>query len=85
MFSLNNEEATFNICRSIKQSGELQMVCPISYKVESVFEVQIEEQLGVEALECVFLGRDDSFPIIIALELNGQQVEVLMVVLKRFK
>ena len=31
-FRLNNEEATFNICRSIRQSGELQSVSAISYK-----------------------------------------------------
>ena len=34
-FSFNNEKATFNICRSMKQSGELQMVYAISYRVES--------------------------------------------------
>ena len=31
-FWLNNEEATFNICRSMRQSGELQSVSAISYK-----------------------------------------------------
>ena len=31
-FQLNNEEATLNICSSIRQSGELQSVCAISYK-----------------------------------------------------
>ena len=31
-FRLNNEEATFNICRSIRQSGEIQSVSAISYK-----------------------------------------------------
>ena len=41
-FRLNNEEATFYMCRSIKQSGELQMVSDISYRVESTSEVQIE-------------------------------------------
>ena len=30
---LNNEEVTFNICRSMRQSGELQLVSAISYKV----------------------------------------------------
>ena len=34
-FRLNSEEVTFNICRSMKQSGELQMVYAISYRVES--------------------------------------------------
>ena len=31
-FRLNNEEVTFNICRSMRQSGELQSVSAISYK-----------------------------------------------------
>ena len=49
-FRLNNEEATFNICRSMRQNGEIQSVYAISYKVESSSEVQIEEILGVETL-----------------------------------
>ena len=31
-FLLNNEEATFNICRSMRQSGVLQSVSAIFYK-----------------------------------------------------
>ena len=31
-FRLNNYEATFNICRSMRKSGELQSVSAISYK-----------------------------------------------------
>ena len=31
-FWLNNEEATFNICRTMRHSGELQSVSAISYK-----------------------------------------------------
>ena len=31
-FWLNNEEATFKICRSMRQSGELQSVSVVSYK-----------------------------------------------------
>ncbi|MFV1264107.1 hypothetical protein QML07_29305, partial [Klebsiella pneumoniae] len=31
-FRLNNEEATFNICRSMRLSGELQSVFAISHK-----------------------------------------------------
>ena len=38
-FRLNNEEATFNICRSMMQNGELQSVSAIFYKVESSSEV----------------------------------------------
>ena len=35
-FRLNNEEATFNICRCMNQSGELQTVSVISFKVKSI-------------------------------------------------
>ena len=31
-FQLNNEEATFNVCRTMRQSGELQSVPVISHK-----------------------------------------------------
>ena len=31
-FRLNSKEVTFNICRSMRQSGELQSVSAISYK-----------------------------------------------------
>ena len=31
-FWLNNEEATFKICRTMRQSGELQSVSAISHK-----------------------------------------------------
>ena len=31
-FRLHNEEATFNICRAMRQSGELQSVSAISHK-----------------------------------------------------
>ena len=31
-FRLNNEEATFNICKSMRQSGDLQPIPAISYK-----------------------------------------------------
>ena len=46
-FWLNNEQATFNIFRSMRQSGELQLVSVISYKIESSSEVQIEHRFGV--------------------------------------
>ena len=31
-FRLNNKEATFNICRTMRQSGELQLVSVVSHK-----------------------------------------------------
>ena len=32
-FQLNNVEVTFNICRSMRQSGEVKSVSAISYNV----------------------------------------------------
>ena len=55
-FRLNNEGATLNFCRSLKQSGELQMVFDISYRVESMSVAQIEECLGVKALAVVIMN-----------------------------
>ena len=55
-FRLNNEEVTFNICRSMRQSGELQFVSTISYGVEESSEVQIQKLLCVEAFEAVIMN-----------------------------
>ena len=57
-FRLKNEEVTFNICRSMRQSGELQSVSSISHKVSESFERQIQELLGVEALAAVIINFD---------------------------
>ena len=46
-FRLNNEEITFNICRSMRKSGELQSASAISYNMGETSETQIEECLGV--------------------------------------
>ena len=45
----------------MKNSGELQSVSAISYRVEGMFEVPIEECLGVEALVEMIMNfeRDD--------------------------
>ena len=53
-FRFNNEEAIFNICIPMKQSGELKTVSAISYKVESTSEVQIEG-LCIEVLAAVIM------------------------------
>lgn len=55
MFKLNNEDVIFNICRSMEQCGEVQLVFAIMCKVESVSEVQIEERFCVESLEVVMM------------------------------
>ena len=134
----------------MRQSGKLQSVSAISYKIGKSFETQIEERLGVEALavvilnfnnDCIkeygslvvaidrgdvwfkpkiyeldmknrvsppaktsieenpklelialpphlmyeFLGNGDTLPIIIASDLNEQQVDSLLKVLKSSK
>ena len=38
-FWLNNEEVTFNICRSMRQSGELQSISSISYNIGETSEI----------------------------------------------
>ena len=57
-FRLNSEEVTFNICRSMRQSGELQSASAISYNMGETIETQIEEHLGVEALAAVIMNFD---------------------------
>ena len=57
-FRLNNEEVTFNIFRSMRQSGDLQSVSAISYNIGETSETQIEERLGVEALAAVIMNFD---------------------------
>ena len=59
-FQLNNEEVTFNICRSIRQSSGIQSISVISYRVEESSEVQIAECLGVKALEAVIMNFDSN-------------------------
>ena len=78
---LNNEEETFNICRSMKQSCELQMISAISYKVECISEVQIAERLGVEALAEVIMdfesdGIEEHRSLVASLEGNEYQLKL---------
>ena len=149
-FRLNNEEVTFNIWRSMRQSDELQSASAISYNMGETFETQMEERLALEALAAVimnfgsdyieeyeslvvaldqgdvrfkpkkfeldmkncesppakpsieeapkvelkafpphlryeFLGNGDTLLVIIASDLDEQQVQILVKVLKRFK
>ena len=57
----------------MKQSGEIQTVYVISYRVESTSEVQIEECLGVEALAAIIMnfesdGIEEYGSLVVALE-----------------
>lgn len=47
-FRLNNEEITFNICRSMKHKSDIKSVLVIIHKVEQESEVSVEERLGVD-------------------------------------
>ena len=40
-FRLNSEEVTFNICRSMRKSGEIQSVYAISHNIGETSETQI--------------------------------------------
>lgn len=60
-FMINNEETTFDICRFMKQSGELQFVYAITFRSESALKVQIEEILGVEALAGLIMNFENDF------------------------
>ena len=42
----------------MSQSGELQSISAISYRVEESSEVRIEEHLGVEALAAAIMNFD---------------------------
>uniref|UniRef100_M1DYF7 Integrase core domain containing protein n=1 Tax=Solanum tuberosum TaxID=4113 RepID=M1DYF7_SOLTU len=57
-FRLNNEEATLNISRSMKQSCELKSVSMVTHIVESGSKVSIEERLGVDTLATVMMNFD---------------------------
>ena len=45
-FRLNNEEVTFNICRSMRRSCKLQSICAISYKekMKKYHDLKIEKR-----------------------------------------
>ena len=43
-FRLNNEETTFNICRSMRQSGELQSVSVISHKEKMKKDTELKSE-----------------------------------------
>ena len=47
---------TFNIFKSMRQSGKLQSVSVISYRVESSSEVEIDERIGVDSLVEVIMN-----------------------------
>ena len=57
-FRLNNKEVTFNICTSMRQSGEIHSISSISYGFEESSQLQIKEHLGVEALAAVIMNFD---------------------------
>lgn len=76
MFRIINEETTFDICRSKKEGGEVESLSAISYRVNSVSEVNIEERLGVEYVGAVMMnyesdGIEDFDELVDALKIFG--------------
>ena len=59
-FRLNNEESTFDICRSMKDNVEVQSIFAITYRVDNMFEVQIEEKLAVESLAAIMINFENN-------------------------
>ncbi|KAK4737236.1 hypothetical protein R3W88_000933 [Solanum pinnatisectum] len=57
-FRLNNEEVTFNICRSMKQESNLKAVYVVNHSVEQDSEVSIKTRLGIDALAAVMMNFD---------------------------
>ena len=60
-FLLNNEEVSFNICRSIRKSCEIQSVSTIFMRVEKSSKIPIEKRVGVEALAGVIMNFDSDY------------------------
>ena len=64
-FRFNNEEATFNICRSMRQSGELQSVYAIRYNenMKKYHDLKIEKrEFMVGDLVLLYISRLRLFP-----------------------
>lgn len=57
-FRLNNEEVTFNSCRSMKQESNFKSVSMVNHIVERGSKVSIEERLGIDALAAVKMNFD---------------------------
>ena len=58
-FRLNNEEATFKVCRTMRQSGELQSVSAISHK-EKIKKEHEEKSAKQEFMVGDFMLADSS-------------------------
>ena len=64
-FLLNNEESTLNICRSMRQSGDLQSVSTLSYKekMKKYHDLKIEKrEFMVRDLMLLYNSRLHWFP-----------------------
>uniref|UniRef100_M1E034 Integrase core domain containing protein n=1 Tax=Solanum tuberosum TaxID=4113 RepID=M1E034_SOLTU len=75
-FRLNNEEVTFNICRSMKKGSDLKSISVVNHTEEHGSDVSIEERSGVDALSAVIMN------------FEGDGIEVydeLVAALDRFK
>ncbi|XP_049352076.1 uncharacterized protein LOC125816504 [Solanum verrucosum] len=111
-FGLNKEKVKFNICKSMKQPRDMNVVSAIAVFDEEEIGETIEERMAVETLVAVlmnfevfrfdyvetvnalrlpshlryvFLGTNNTLPVILAADLNDEQVQALIKVLIRYK
>lgn len=57
-FNLNDEQVTFNVCQSVRQPKDIQVVSVIDTVYEDALVVPNEERLGVEVLATVIINFD---------------------------
>ncbi|XP_049400065.1 uncharacterized protein LOC125864194 [Solanum stenotomum] len=60
-FRLNKDEVKFNICRSMKQPNDMNVISAIEVVADEDMKVPIEERMAVETLAAVLMNFDDDF------------------------
>ncbi|KAK4726836.1 hypothetical protein R3W88_031753 [Solanum pinnatisectum] len=60
-FRLNKDEVKFNICRSMKQPNDMNVVSAIEVVADEDMMVSIEERMDVETLAVVLMNFDADF------------------------
>lgn len=55
-FLLNNEQVTFNICQSMKETNDMRVILIINIVDEDELVNPIKDRLGVEALAAVIMN-----------------------------
>ncbi|XP_015170077.1 uncharacterized protein [Solanum tuberosum] len=60
-FKINKDEVKFNICRSMKQPNDMNVVSAIEVVADEEMRVPIEERMAVETLAAVLMNFDVDF------------------------